>query len=207
MQHPTLHPSLISLRFHPVLVLRMLLAPSFKFMAACRVILLILLARTMYVTGGFTEEICTPTQTDPSQFPEPESLEVNYTLTDWFLYQHAELADGFKEHPPGLLFSSFQKHGKGSPSTLDIAADDFAFPTLGIPIGEVFWFGVPHDPGQVHWNTTEEGHLSGEIQPTQFNFITLPGSIGTNILHTTAALAEPTKIRRFLKIVKRACLT
>jgi hypothetical protein len=72
--------------------------------------------------------------------------------------------------------------------------------------GEVIWKGGPHVIGQI-------ANVTGELQPTrpirfihQNNFLP-PKPLHPVTLHPPRPLAEPPKVRRFMKIVKRDCLT
>lgn len=72
--------------------------------------------------------------------------------------------------------------------------------------GEVIWKGDSHVIGQI-------ANMTGELQPTRpvrfihQDRILPPNPLHPVTLHSTQPLAEPPKVRRFMKIVKRGCLT
>jgi hypothetical protein len=168
--------------------------------------------------ADFSEMVCeagqgTSSQLDSGNFCNATNLSSDYTLSA----DSAQFAYNLPEQVPGHLFSFIETtreiHQTDVTGQLGILGPQFtgavSYSNMSLPSGEVVWNDGQHVIGEISF-TPGEFQVAGEIEYEQHEFFVPSKAIGgelTGIPRTTGELARPTKLRRFLKLIKRACLT
>jgi len=169
--------------------------------------------------GEFTDLVCEPSQRAISQFQESgcETSNISENILDGF----AQFALVLEEQTPGHIFNfietprQIRTHSEPTRALLyNPPPPQFtghgSHSNYGLQEGGLVWNGGSQVIGEVSVNLTGEFDMRGELEYPQQGFFVPVRPLGgdlTGIVHITGELAEPTKVRRFLKLVKRACLT
>ncbi len=172
--------------------------------------------------GEFTDLVCEPSQRAASQFNDPNHEATNISSEN-MLDGFARFAHVLEEQIPGHIFNFIEMPREIRTHTLETTREllynspppqfTAGHPrrNYGLERGGLVWNGGSHIIGELSVNLTEEFDMLGELEYSQQGIIVPPNPLGgglTGIAHVTGELAEPTKVRRFLKLVKRAaCLT
>lgn len=171
--------------------------------------------------GEFTDLVCEPSQRATSQFDDSDHEATNISsenMSDGF----ARFAHVFEEQTPGHIFNFIEMPREIRTHTLEATrallynspAPQFTGGhwrrNYGLERGGLVWNGGPHVIGELSVNLTGGVDMLGELEYSQQGISVPSRPVGrglTGIAHVTGELAEPTKVRRFLKLVKRACIT
>jgi hypothetical protein len=173
--------------------------------------------------GEFTDLMCEPSRRPFAQFAESGCEATNISRED-MLDGFAQFAHVLEEQTPEYIFNFIETPREIRTHTLEATREllfsppspqftgDHSYPNYGLQTGELVWNGDSHDICELFVNTIGgEYHTRGELKYSHQEIYVPPGPLAgtlTGIAHVTGELAPPpTKVRRFLKLVKRACLT
>jgi hypothetical protein len=177
--------------------------------------------------GEFSDSVCEPSPRGPSRLSR-SGCEVRNISTEDFAEGFAPFAVFFDEQTPGHIFNFIEATGELRPQGVTVVtreilvhhppstqfAGKLPSPQYSGPQDTALaWNGGSHVIGQRSVNMTGGVDPVGELEYSVQELLVpqnpvLVDSAPTGISHTMHELAEPTKVRRFLKLVKRAaCVT